>query len=48
MSHQLTWSHYIELLPVINIDKINYYVKIIEENNLSVRELRNKIMNMKD
>ena len=42
-SRQLTWSHYSELLSLNNIDKINYYVKITEENNLSVRELRNKI-----
>ena len=42
-SRQLTWSHYSELLSLNNIDKINYYVKITEEQNLSVRELRNKI-----
>ena len=45
MSHQLSWSHYCELLPVNSIDKINYYVKITEEQNLSVRELRTKIKN---
>ena len=45
MSQQLTWSHYCELLSLNNIDKINYYVKITEEQNLSVRELRNKIKN---
>ena len=45
MSHQLSWSHYCELLPVNSIDKINYYIKIIEEQNLSVRELRAKIKN---
>ena len=45
MSHQLTWRHYSELLPVNNIDKINYYIKITEEQNLSVRKLRNKIKN---
>ena len=44
-SRQLTWSHYSELLSLNNIDKINYYVKITEEQNLSVRELRNKIKN---
>ena len=41
----MTWSHYCELLSLNNIDKINYYVKITEEQNLSVRELRNKIKN---
>ena len=45
MSRQLTWSHYSELLSINDINKINYYIKIIEEQNLSVRELRNKIKN---
>ena len=45
MSHQLSWSHYCELLPVNSIDKINYYITITEEQNLSVRELRTKIKN---
>ncbi len=43
MSHLLSWSHYIELLKLKNINEINYYIKIAEEQNLSVRELRNKI-----
>ena len=43
MSGQLTWSHYIELLKLVDKEKINYYIKIIEEENLSVRELRKKI-----
>ncbi len=43
--HQLTWSHYRLLLPIKNINEINYYVKIVKEQNLSVRELRNKIKN---
>ena len=45
LSAKLSWSHYSELLSLNNIDKINYYVKITEEQNLSVRELRNKIKN---
>ena len=45
MSHQLSWSHYCELLPVNSIDKINYYIKITKEQNLSIRELRTKIKN---
>ena len=45
MSRQLTWSHYSELLSINDINKINYYIKIAEEQNLSVRELRNKIKN---
>ena len=43
LSNQLTWSHYTELLKFNNIDEINYYIKISEEQNLSVRELRYKI-----
>ena len=45
MRHQLTWSHYRELLKFKNINKINYYIKITEEQNLSVRELQNRIKN---
>ena len=45
LSHQLSWSHYCELLPVNSIDKINYYIKITKEQNLSIRELRAKIKN---
>ena len=40
---QLTWSHYREVLPLENINKITYYLNICEEQNLSVRELRQKI-----
>ena len=43
LSHQLTWSHYVELLSLENIDEIKYYVQITDANNLSVRELRNRI-----
>ena len=45
LSAQLTWSHYCLLLSLDLVDKINYYIKIIEEQNLSVRELRDKIKN---
>ena len=45
MSGQLTWSHYIELLKLVDKEKINYYIKITEEQNLSVRELKTKIKN---
>ena len=43
MSQYLTWSHYCELIPLDDIQKIKYYIKITEEQNLSVRELRNRI-----
>ncbi len=45
VSGKLTWSHYSELLSLKNINEINYYIKITEENNLSVRELRERIKN---
>lgn len=45
VSTKLTWSHYSELLVINDINKVNYYIKITEEQNLSVRELRNKIKN---
>ena len=43
MSHQLTVSHYIELLKLKNFQEIKYYIVISEKLNLSVRELREKI-----
>ena len=45
LSPKLSYSHYVELLPYDDINKINYYIKIIEEQNLSVRKLREKIKN---
>ena len=45
VSHLLTWSHYVELLPLDNINEINYYTKITEQQNLSVRQLRERIKN---
>ncbi len=44
LSDKLSYSHYCELIW-FDIDKINYYIKISEEQNLSVRELREKIKN---
>ena len=45
LSTKLTWSHYSELLAIEDTNKINYYIKISEQHNLSVRELRIKIKN---
>ena len=44
MPHQLSWSHILSILPIDDVDKINYYIKITEEEKLSVRKLREKIM----
>ena len=45
MSTKLTWSHYVQLLPLKDVKEINYYINITEEYNLGVRELREKIKN---
>lgn len=45
VSQQLTWSHYIELLKFKDMNKINYYMNISINLNLSVRDLRYKIKN---
>ena len=42
---QLSWSHYRTLLSLSDENMIEYYIKIAEEQNLSVRELREKIKN---
>ena len=41
----LSYSHYVELLPYDDLIKINYYIKITEQQNLSVRQLRERIKN---
>ena len=43
LSAQLSWSHYCELLSFKDIAKVDYYIGITISNNLSVRQLRNKI-----
>ena len=43
VSAQLSWSHYCELLTLESIDEIDYYIMISEKQNLSVRQLREKI-----
>lgn len=43
LSAQLSWSHYCELLPLENINEINYYIEVTILNCLSVRQLRNKL-----
>ena len=43
VSAMLSWSHYEELLPYNDINKINYYIMISKKYNLSVRQLRERI-----
>ena len=45
MAHQLTWSHYCELLSLKDVNEIEYYIKISSEQYLSKRKLREKIKN---
>ena len=42
MSAKLSWSHYCEILWFDN-NKFQFYVNIVEKNNLSIRQLRERI-----
>ena len=43
VSTNLSWSHYTELLSINDRSKINYYISTSVKQNLSVRELRERI-----
>ena len=43
MPAQLTWSHYCELLPLKDINEINYYVKITIEQCQKIYQLQKKV-----
>ncbi len=43
MGHQLSWSHYRELLSLDNIDKINYYIELCDSQIITRDELKNRI-----
>ena len=43
LSNQLSWSYYSELMPLKNINVINYYIKLCETNIITVRQLRERI-----
>lgn len=45
LSAKLSWSHYCELIWFDDYNKINYYIYVSVEQNLSVRQLRQKIKN---
>ena len=45
VSQQLTYGHYVEMLSMDDLDKIKYYIMISEQQNLSIRELRQKVKN---
>ncbi len=42
---QLTWSHYRTLITLKDDSKLNFFIKLIIEQNLSVRQLRERIKN---
>ncbi len=39
LSHQLSWSHWIELLPCDDLNKISYYIKLIEKQDIGQIEI---------
>ena len=43
LATQLTWSHCLILLPIKDIDKINYYIEQVSKRNLSKRQLEDII-----
>ena len=43
LSHQLTWSHYYSILSLKNVTERNYYINLSIKQNLSVRQLKEKI-----
>ena len=38
---QLNWSHYRRILPIKNDSKRNYYINLVIENRISVRQIIN-------
>ena len=42
---QLSWSHVVELLPIKEENKRNYYINLCITRKLSVRELKDEIKN---
>ena len=45
LSHKLSWTHYRILLPIKSESKRNYYINLVIDNNLGVRDLRKEIKN---
>ena len=43
VSPKLSYNHYVELLSLKDIAEIKYYIKIVENKNISIRQLREKI-----
>lgn len=45
MPHQLSWSRVLMILPLDDINEINYYIDVNINNNIGYRELGKKIKN---
>ena len=45
LAHQLSWSHYIELIPIKDIEKITFYINLSVNLNMSRNQLRERIKN---
>lgn len=45
LAPQLSWSHCLLLIPLKDINKINYYINQISIKNLSKRQLQDAIKN---
>ena len=43
LGSKLSWSHYRELITIKNVDEIIYYIYICEKNNLTKRQLHDRI-----
>ena len=43
VAQQLTWSHYVKLLPLKNVEEIKYYINTTKRSNLSKRALAERI-----
>ncbi len=43
LSAKLSWSHYDEILSLNDSNKIKYYIYLVEQKNLSVRQLRERV-----
>ena len=43
LTANLSWGHWIELLSINDINKINYYIRQCELYSLTIRQLREKI-----
>ncbi len=45
LAHQLSWSNYVEILPINDVNASKYYIDICVNQNLTKRQLREKIKN---